>query len=75
MRRLMAAAIAAAALVAVPTSANADHVQYSRECGGILDTECNGWVCPTDCWHYDCIVWIDPLHDETLARCIGNPID
>lgn len=68
MRRLLAVAAIAAAFAA-PTAASADH--YWRECGGVLDTNCSGWTCPTDCWRNDCAVWIDPLKDPMLARCIG----
>ena len=71
MRRLLLVAALAAAFVA---PAAADAAEYYRDCGGILDTECHGWVCPTDCWQVDCLVWIDPLHDPFTARCIGNPL-
>ncbi len=68
MRRLLAAATLAAAAVA-PASAQATH--YSRECGGVLDIQCSGWVCPTDCWTRDCLVWIDPLHNSQTALCVS----
>jgi hypothetical protein len=67
MRRLLAVTVTAAALLA-PASANA--AQYYRECGGVLDIECSGRVCPTDCWTRDCLVWIDPLHNSNTAQCV-----
>ena len=65
MRRLFAVAAVAAALV-VPASAHA----YSRGCGGMVDMQCSGWVCPTDCWQRDCYVWIDLQHDAQTAQCL-----
>ena len=65
MRRLLAVAAVAAALAA-PAHA------YYRECGGMVDMECRGRVCPTDCWDRDCFVWIDVRHDSNTAQCIGN---
>jgi hypothetical protein len=67
MRRLLAALATVAALA---SPAYAGH--YPRECGGVLDVECSGRVCPfgTDCWTRDCLVWVDPLHDDTLAQCV-----
>lgn len=67
MRRLLAA-VAVAGAVLTPTAASADH--YWRTCGGVLDYECSGRVCPTDCWTRDCLIWIDPLHDDSLAQCV-----
>lgn len=69
MRRLLAATMIAAAFAA-PTAANADH--YWRDCGGVVDTECSGRVCPTDCWTRDCLVWIDVFHDSNTAQCLGG---
>lgn len=68
MRRLLAAA-AVAATVAMPASAFA----YDRTCGGLVDTECHGWVCPTDCWQVDCQVWVDALRNPMTALCL-NPV-
>lgn len=68
MRRLLAAAVAAAAFAA-PTPASATH--YTRECGGVLDIECRGRVCPMDCFVLDCLVWVDPLHSPFTAVCVG----
>jgi hypothetical protein len=70
MRRLLAVAATAAALAAplTPIAASA------AECGGVLDYECTGWVCPTDCWYRECLVWVDPLHDEVLAQCVRDPL-
>jgi hypothetical protein len=70
MRRLFATVAAAAALVVAPASAHA--VEYSRPCGGIVDTECHGWVCPTDCWQRDCFLWIDVQHNSMTAVCVGQ---
>ncbi len=70
MRRLLACAISAVAF-AIPANAHA----YPRECGGVVDYECHGWVCPTDCWQVECLVWIDVLHNPMTALCIGNPAD
>lgn len=67
MRRLLAAvALAGAALAPVPA-----HAAYSRTCGGILDTECHGTVCPMDCFPRDCLVWIDLLHSPFTAQCVS----
>jgi hypothetical protein len=66
MRRLLTV-VAVAAALAAPTSA---HAEYSRPCGGIADTECHGWVCPTDCWQRDCSVWIDVQHNPMTAQCL-----
>ena len=68
MRRLLALTLTAAAL-ATPAA----HAAYSRDCGGILDAQCNGRVCPTDCWTRACLLWVDPLHDDTLAQCVVLP--
>ena len=67
MRRLLLAAVAAVAVV-TPTTAHADH--YWRDCGGVVDYECYGFVCSTDCWFRDCLVWVDPLHDPFTAVCV-----
>jgi hypothetical protein len=67
MRRLIAVAATAVALVAVPTSAHA----YDRACGGILDTGCHGVVCPMDCFGRECLIWIDVFHSPVTAQCIG----
>lgn len=67
MRRLFAAAVAAAALVVVPGTAQASHYGL---CGGVVDIQCTGRVCPTDCWTYDCLVWVDLLHNSNTAQCV-----
>ena len=69
MRRLLAVAATAAALAAVPTAAHA-----ARTCGGAVDYQCTGTVCPTDCWQRSCLVWIDPLHNPNTAQCVGKTI-
>ena len=66
MRRLLAAAAVAAAFAA-PTPALA----YDRTCGGVLDIECHGTVCPMDCFPGDCLVWVDPLHSPFTAVCVS----
>lgn len=68
MRRILAAATLVAAAFA-PATAQAGH--YWRDCGGVVDIECSGRVCPTDCWTRDCLVWIDPLHNSNTAQCVG----
>ena len=69
MRRLLAAAVVAAATLA-PATAHADH--YWRECGGAVDYECRGSVCRLDCFPpQDCLIWLDPFHDRQSAVCIG----
>lgn len=69
MRRMfaLAAVIAAVAAPAVPARAA---VVYDRECGGILDAQCQGRVCPMDCFSNPCLVWIDPLHSPFSAICV-----
>jgi hypothetical protein len=69
MYRLLATAALAAVTLAAPTSARAE---YTRECGGIVDNECHGWVCPTDCWQRDCFLWIDVQHNPMTAQCVGD---
>lgn len=69
MRRLLAATAIAAAFAAPVTPAHADH--YWRDCGGNVDTECRGRVCPTDCWTRDCLVWVDVFHDSQTALCVS----
>lgn len=68
MRRLLAAA-ATVALFAIPATA---HAAYSRECGGVVDIECRGRVCPTDCWDRDCLLWVDVQHKPNTAQCVQN---
>lgn len=72
MRRLLAVPFAAAVLAVLP--AGTSHA-YTRECGGHVDTRCSGWVCPTDCWQRDCLLWIDALHNSMTALCFGDPLD
>lgn len=68
MRRLLVLS-ALAAVAALPTAAHA----YTRTCGGIVDTQCHGWVCPTDCWQRDCYLWIDVQHNAMTAQCLNVP--
>lgn len=68
MRRLLAAVAVAGVALAPAVPASASH--YSRSCGGVLDYECEGWVCPSDCWYRDCLVWIDPFHNPLVAQCV-----
>ena len=67
MRRLLAVAAVAAAFVAPSTA----HAGYPRECGGILDIECHGTVCPMDCFPRECLVWVDVLHNANTAQCVS----
>jgi len=69
MRRLLVLAAAVAAAVPLSTPAFA----YDRQCGGIVDNECHGWVCPTDCWQRDCYLWIDVQHNAMTAQCVNLP--
>jgi hypothetical protein len=68
MRRLLAATAIAAAFAAPATASAA---QYWRECGGTVDRQCRGTVCPTDCWTRDCLVWVDVLLNSNTAQCVG----
>ena len=68
MRRLLAVAAVAAAFAVPVSPAAANH--YTRECGGHLDTECRGTVCPMDCFPGDCLVWVDPFHSPFSAVCL-----
>lgn len=70
MRRLLAVAALAAAFVS-PSAAQAA-VEFGRDCGGVLDLQCHGRVCHMDCFAYDCLVWLDPLHDPFTAVCVGT---
>lgn len=67
MRRFLAAAAVAAAVLAPATASAA----YDRQCGGHLDTECNGTVCPMDCFPRECLVWVDLFHSPFTAQCIS----
>jgi hypothetical protein len=67
MRRLVAVAAAAVALTVPVTAAHA----YDRQCGGIVDTECHGVVCPMDCFGRECLLWIDVLHSPVTAVCVS----
>ncbi|HWL38511.1 MAG TPA: hypothetical protein VNQ77_20150 [Frankiaceae bacterium] len=69
MRRLLAAAAVAAAFAA-PASAGPE--PYDRTCGGVLDYECNGTVCPMDCFPRECLVWLDPFHSPFTAQCVDR---
>ncbi|HWL38510.1 MAG TPA: hypothetical protein VNQ77_20145 [Frankiaceae bacterium] len=69
MRRLLAATMITAAFAVPTAAAHADH--YWRDCGGVVDLECSGRVCPTDCWTRDCLVWVDLFHDSNTAQCVG----
>ena len=66
MRRLLAVVVAAAALASPAAPATA----FERYCGGVVDYDCRGWICSLDCFYRDCDVWLDPLHDPQLARCL-----
>lgn len=66
MRRLLAAAVTAAALAAPAQAA----VVYDRDCGGALDYQCNGWHCSLDCFRDPCLVWIDATHNPHSALCV-----
>jgi hypothetical protein len=70
MRRLFAIAAATAALAVPATAATAGTPSYDRVCGGVVDYSCRGWVCSLDCFYRECTVWLDPLHDPQLARCL-----
>jgi hypothetical protein len=70
MRRLIAVAASAVFLAVPVTAAHA----YDRQCGGVVDTECSGWVCPTDCWQRDCWLWVDYGHNPMTAQCIRQVV-
>lgn len=70
MRRLLAVAAVAAAFAAPAATASADGVEYYRTCGGAVDYECNGTVCPMDCFPRQCLVWVDLFHDQFTAQCV-----
>jgi hypothetical protein len=67
MRRLLAAAVASAALVVPATAARA---AYYRACGGVVDYQCNGSTCSLDCFPRPCLAWLDPNHNPHLAVCV-----
>jgi hypothetical protein len=69
VRRLLAVAAVAAAF-ASPT-APASAAEYDRTCGGAVDYECNGRVCPMDCFPVECLVWLDLFHDPFSAQCVS----
>lgn len=64
MRRILALAVVASAF-ALPTAAQA------RTCGGVVDVNCYGTTCWTDCFSGDCTVWVDARHSSQTALCIG----
>ncbi|HEV2891096.1 MAG TPA: hypothetical protein VGX28_12045 [Frankiaceae bacterium] len=70
MRRLLAVAAVAAAFAAPAVPATAA-VEYDRTCGGVVDYECNGRVCPMDCFPRQCLVWLDPFHNQFTAQCVS----
>jgi len=65
MRRIVAVALAAAAMSLVPAVAQAD------SCGGLVDVNCYGTTCPTDCFSGDCTVWVNALKNPMTALCVG----
>lgn len=69
MRRTLAATLAAAAVSLVPQPAHA------VTCGGVVDIQCTGTTCPTDCFTGDCLVWVNALRNPMTALCIGSPLD
>ena len=68
MRRVLAAALATAAVLVLPATARA--AESSRECGGVLDVDCTGYFCRMDCWYGECLLWVDPLHNPHSALCL-----
>ena len=68
MRRVLATLAIAGLATVAPTTAQA--AEYTRDCGGMVDMECRGRVCPSDCWEYDCVVWLDLLHNSMTAQCV-----
>jgi len=70
MRRMLAVAAVAAAFAAAPNAASATH--YDRQCGGVVDIECRGTVCPMDCFGSDCLIWLDPFHSPFSAVCVPS---
>jgi hypothetical protein len=68
MRRLLLAAVTAAALAPLPANAA---IRYDRPCGGIVDAQCAGWTCSLDCFPRQCLVWLDPQHNPHLAVCVS----
>lgn len=69
MRRLLATVLAAAAVSLVPAPAQA------VTCGGVVDIDCTGTTCPTDCFTGDCLVWVNALRNPMTALCIDDPRD
>ncbi len=65
MRRLLALAAIAGSLALPLTAANA------ASCGGVVDVDCWGTTCPTDCFSGPCTVWVDALKNPMTALCIG----
>jgi hypothetical protein len=65
MRRILAVALAAAAMSLVPATAQA------ATCGGLVDVNCYGTTCPTDCFSGDCTVWVNALKNPMTALCVG----
>ncbi|HEX8004053.1 MAG TPA: hypothetical protein VF519_15295 [Mycobacteriales bacterium] len=63
MRRFLALTAVAASL-ALPATAQA------ATCGGVLDVNCYGTTCWTDCFSGQCTVWIDARHSSQTALCV-----
>lgn len=64
--RYLVAVTALAASFALPTA-----VANAARCGGLVDVNCYGTTCPTDCFSGDCTVWVDALKNPMTALCIG----
>jgi hypothetical protein len=44
---------------------------HAATCGGVVDVNCYGTTCPTDCFSGDCTVWVNALKNPMTALCIG----
>lgn len=71
MRRLLALALAGAAIVAAPAAA--DPTQFPRRCERQVDALCHDEFCGiVDCVTRDCVVYLDPFGGYNTAMCVGR---
>lgn len=66
MRKLILAAAVAGAAFALPTAPAS-----AAACRGVVDVNCYGLACLTDCFYGHCLVWVDP--SGSFSFCI-NPL-
>lgn len=72
MRRLLALALAGAAVFSIPAAASSP-TQYSRPCEGKIDGACHDQFCGiADCTIRDCHFYFNPSEGYNSAYCYGK---